>query len=70
MTPEQITSLGEAAAKAAHRANKNGDRAGIDQNRGQFVSMVKSALEAIPQDLRGEYAEDFLTTYATTAYPK
>ena len=70
MTPEQITSLGEVAAKAAFRANSNGDRAGLDQNRGQFVSMVKAALTAIPMELRGEYAQDFLSTYATTAFPK
>lgn len=70
MTPQQITSLGEVAAKAAIRANNNGDRAGLDQNRGQFVAMVKDALNEIPEELRGEYAQDFLARYASTAYPK
>ena len=65
-----ITSLGEVAAKAAIRANNNGDRAGFDQNRGQFVAMVKDALNEIPDELRAEYAQDFLARYANTAYPK
>lgn len=70
LTAEQVTQLGEVAAKAAMRANKNGDRAGLDQNRGQFVAMVKDALNAIPANLQGEYAQEFLVTYATTSHPK
>ncbi|MGG4053999.1 MULTISPECIES: hypothetical protein [Delftia] len=70
MTPEEITWLGEVAAKAAFRANSNGDRAGQDQNRGQFVAMVKGSLESIPVELRGDYARDFLDRYANSAYPQ
>lgn len=68
MSPEEITLLGEAAAKAALRANRNGDKAGLDQNRGQFVLMVKTALQNIPPDLRGDYANDFLDRYASGTY--
>lgn len=68
MTPDEITLLGEAAAKAALRANSNGDKAGNDQNRGQFVKMVKTALQNIPADLRGDYANDFLDRYAAGTY--
>ena len=68
MTPEEITLLGEAAAKAALRANSNGDRAGQDQNRGQFVQMMKSALMSIPSELRGDYTKDFLDRYAAGTY--
>lgn len=70
MTPDDITWLGEVAAKAAFRANRNGDRAGQDQNRGQFVAMVKGTLEKIPEELRGEYAREFLDFYANGAYPQ
>lgn len=68
MTPEEITLLGEAAAKAAFRANSNGDRAGMDQNRGQFVQMMRMALQRIPTELRGEYTKDFLDRYAAGTY--
>ena len=68
MTPEEITLLGEAAAKAAFRANRNGDKAGLDQNRGQFVLMMKTALQKIPPDLRGDYTNDFLDRYASGTY--
>jgi len=68
MTPEEITLLGEAAAKAALRANRNGDRAGMDQNRGQFVQMMKAALLRIPIELRGDYTKDFLDRYAAGTY--
>jgi hypothetical protein len=69
MNTKEITELGEATAKAAIRANKNGDRAGSDQNRGQFVAMVENALTAIPENLRGEYAQFFLVHHATSAHP-
>lgn len=68
MTQNQISWLGEVAAKAAVRAIKNGDRAGSDQNRGQFVELVKDALETIPAETRGEEACSFLTQYARGAY--
>lgn len=68
MSPEQITSLGEAAAKAAQRAIKRADQAGLDQNRGQFVRMVALAIEGIPPELRGEYAKDFLENEAKHPY--
>ncbi|TCW78643.1 hypothetical protein C5O80_30465 [Burkholderia sp. SRS-46] len=68
MTPEQITSLGEALAKAARRANEASDKAGADQNRGQFVKMVSDALGSIPADLRGEAAIDFLGHNALHPY--
>lgn len=70
MTPEQITSLGEAAAKAAQRAIRKANQVGVDQNRGQFVQMVASALEAIPENLRGEAAIDFLAHEAKAPYSK
>lgn len=68
MTPEQITSLGEAAAKAALRAIQKADRIGVDQNRGQFVQMVAMALEAIPEGIRGEAAVSFLAHEAKAPY--
>lgn len=64
----QMTWLGEVAAKAALRANQNGDRAGGDQNRGQFVAMVTDALNSMPVDLRGDYVQHFLTRYANGAF--
>ncbi len=70
MSPEQITSLGEVAAKAANRAIQKASTLGYDQNRGQFVSMVKTALQAIPIQLRGHEASEFLVTYADSAYPQ
>lgn len=70
MTPEQITSLGEAAAKAAQRALRKADQVGIDQNRGQFVQMVATALEAIPENMRGEATVDFLAHDAKAPYGK
>lgn len=57
MTQEEITLLGEAAAKAALRANSNGNRAGVDQNLGQFVQMMKTALLRIPSELLGDYTK-------------
>lgn len=68
MSNELITRLGEAAAKAANRAIENGDRAGLDQNRGQFVAMITGVLQDIPSELRGEYANDFLDRYKNGAY--
>lgn len=68
MSNELITRLGEAAAKAANRAIENGDRAGLDQNRGQFVAMVSGVLNDIPADLRGDYTSDFLDKYKSGAY--
>lgn len=68
MTPDQIRTLGEAAAKAAVRAIRNADRAGSDQNRGQFVAMVKDAILAIPEEIRGEAARDFLEHEAKQPY--
>ncbi|MBN3835160.1 hypothetical protein [Burkholderia sp. Ac-20344] len=68
MTPEQITTLGEAAAKAARRAIEFSNKTGGDQNRGQFVAMVAGALSAIPVELRGEAAIDFLTHGAVSPY--
>lgn len=70
MTPEQITSLGEAAAKAAKRAIDKANQVGIDQNRGQFVAMIKQALVAIPEELRGEATQDFLAHEAKAPYGK
>lgn len=70
MTPEQITSLGEAAAKAAQRAIRAADKVGADQNRGQFVAMVEKALRNIPDELRGEATKDFLLHEAKTPYGK
>lgn len=58
MTPEQITSLGEAAAKSAQRAIRKADQVGVDQNRGQFVRMVVMALEAIPEKI-GEFVVEY-----------
>jgi hypothetical protein len=63
-----ITRLGEIAAKAANRAIKNGDRAGADQNRAQFVEMVKGGLKDIPGELLGDEARAFLEVYADGAY--
>lgn len=60
MSPKEITSLGEAAAKAAKRAMDYGKKLGNDQNRGQFAAMMKAKLEAIPESLRGEAVQDFL----------
>lgn len=68
MTPEQITSLGEAAAKAALRAIQKADQIGVDQNRGQFVQMVAMALEAIPENIRGEATVSFLAHEAKAPY--
>ena len=68
MLPKEITWLGEVAADAALRANENGDRAGNDQNRGQFVQKVKFALETIPEDIRGERTRYFLKKYVRGAY--
>lgn len=68
MNAELITRLGELAAKAASRAIDNGNRAGLDQNRGQFVAMVTNVLNDIPVDLRGEEAEAFLERYRNGAY--
>lgn len=70
MTPEQITSLGEAAAKAAQRAIRKADQVGVDQNRGQFVAMVRNALLAIPEEIRGEATKDFLAHEAKAPYGK
>lgn len=70
MTPEQITTLGEVAAKAAKRAIDNANKVGADQNRGQFVALVESALKAIPEELRGEATRDFLTHEAKSPYGK
>lgn len=68
MTPDQITFLGEVAAKAAVRAIRKADLLGRDQNRGQFVSMVASAVKAIPVELRGEAVLDFLENEAEAPY--
>lgn len=68
MRPEEITSLGEAAAKAAKRAIEFAIKAGVDQNRGQFVAMISGALSAIPVELRGEATIDFLTHEAVRPY--
>lgn len=70
MTPEQITTLGEAAAKAAKRAIDKANQVGIDQNRGQFVAMVASAITAIPEHLRGDSAKDFLSNEAINPFRK
>ncbi|MBY0240089.1 MAG: hypothetical protein K2X55_12315 [Burkholderiaceae bacterium] len=68
MSNELITRLGEAAAKAARRAIENGERAGNDQNRGQFVAMMSNVLNDVPSELRGDEANDFLKYYANGAY--
>lgn len=68
MDANLITQLGEVAAKAASRAIRNGDRAGVDQNRGQFVAMVNGVLNDIPADLRGDEAVAFLEQYRDGAY--
>lgn len=68
ITPEQVTTLGEAAAKATQRALRLANKLGVDQNRGQFVSMVAAAITAIPPALRGEAAADFLTHEARNPY--
>lgn len=70
MTPAQITTLGEAAAKAAQRAIQKANQVGMDQNRGQFIQMVTNALEAIPENLRGEAVIDFLAHEAKSPYGK
>lgn len=70
MTPDQIRTLGDVAAKAAKRAIKKADQVGVDQNRGQFVAMVTSALLAIPEELRGEDTIDFLANEAVSPYIK
>lgn len=70
MTPEQITILGDAAAKAAVRALRKADQVGVDQNRGQFVAMIADAIRAIPEQLRGEAAQDFLAHEAEHPYSK
>jgi hypothetical protein len=44
------------------------DKAGADQNRGQFVSMVAHALNAIPRELWGEATIDFLNHKAGNPY--
>jgi hypothetical protein len=68
MDKELITRLGEVTAKAANRAIRNGDRAGLDQNRGQFVAMVSGVLQDIPAELRGDEAVAFLDEYKHGAY--
>lgn len=68
MDSQLVTRLGEVAAKAANRAIRNGDRAGSDQNRGQFVAMVVGALKDVPADLRGEEASSFIAKYEDGAY--
>lgn len=68
MTNELITSLGEAAAKAAIRAIENGERAGVEQNRGQFVAMIRTELSNIPAELRGQYARKFIERYQGGRY--
>jgi len=68
MDAKLITRLGEAAARAANRAIRNGDRAGGDQNRGQFVAMITGVLKDIPTDLRGDEAVTFLDQYRDGAY--
>ncbi len=68
MSDSQITSLGEAAAKAAIRVIELGNRCGYEQNRGQFVSMMKYAIENIPTELRGDWANSFLENEARFPY--
>jgi hypothetical protein len=63
-----ITRLSEIAAKAANRAIRNGDRAGNDQNRAQFVEMVKGGLQDVPDYLLGDEARSFLAVYQDGAY--
>lgn len=70
MTPEEITSLGEVAAIAARRAIQKANQVGVDQNRGQFVAMVATALCAIPEGLRGKETIDFLRVEAVNPYAK
>lgn len=68
ISDKQIQWLGEVTAKAANRAIKNGDRAGTDQNRAQFVEMVKSALTSIPEANRGNEVQTFLEKYKDGAF--
>lgn len=68
MDTSLITRLGEVVAKAANRAIRNGDRAGGDQNRGQFVAMVTGVLGDVPPALRGDEASAFLEQYREGAY--
>ena len=68
MTARQIQWLGEVTAKSANRAIRNGDRAGTDQNRGQFVEMVKDALNTIPESDRGVETKAFLAQYSNGAF--
>lgn len=65
---ELVSRLGEVAAKSAMRAIRNGERAGLDQNRGQFVAMVSGVLKDIPAEQRWDEAKAFLVEYKDGAY--
>jgi len=65
---ELVSRLGEVAAKAATRAVRNRERAGLDQNRGQFVAMVSGVLEDIPAEQLWDEAKAFLAEFKDGAY--